>query len=100
MQVERQVTSRLETLLGILFQAVKHDAIKRGRDLRIGGEQIGGIFLENGTRCVRGSRPLKGATARKHFVEHGAEGKNVGTRISRLSAHLFWRHITSRAQDR
>ena len=39
---------------------------------------------------------MEGADSGEHFVEHGAERKNIGAWIDRLSANLLRRHIARR----
>ena len=38
--------------------------------------------------------------ATQHFIQHHAEGKNVGARVRRLALGLFRRHVRRRPQDR
>src|SRR5712664_4170462 len=99
MQVERQITGRLKTFLGILLQAMAHDVIKRRRYPAIASKEICRIFLEDGAGRVRWSRPRKCPPAREHFIEHCTEGKNVGTSVGLLPPHLFWGHVSCGAHD-
>ena len=77
-QGEGEILGGLEALLGLLLQAAAHDALQSRRD--------GMVHLA-----------VEGALPRNHFVEHGAEGKNVGARIDNRAAHLLRSHIADGA---
>src|SRR5208283_4066218 len=47
----------------------------------------------------RGGGLLKSALARQHFIEDGAECKNVRAMIGALTADLLWGHIADSAHD-
>jgi hypothetical protein len=95
-----KATSRgLETFGRILFEAVTHDALERGRNIAIGLGELGRIILEDGAHGVGGGITVKGAFAGEHLVEDGAEGEDVGARIGGLAADLFGRHMADRAHD-
>ena len=41
----------------------------------------------------------EGRFAGQHLIEEGANGKQVGPRVYRVSRELLWRHIGRRADD-
>jgi len=61
-EIERNVAGGMKARLGILLQAVVHDAFQRRRNIAIGLAQLRRLFLQNRTHRIRGSiaveRPL------------------------------------------
>ena len=98
-EVEREVVGRVEALLGILLEAVAHDALEAGRDVLVGDGEIRRILLQDRRHRVRGGVAVESASAREHLVQDGAEGENVRARVGRPAAHLLGRHIAERAHD-
>ena len=73
------------------------DALQRGRDVAVGLGEFGRILFQDRAHGVGGRVAVEGALAGEHLVEDGAEGKDVGARICRLTAHLLGRHVADRA---
>src|ERR1051326_8242408 len=73
------------------------------------GEGLRGLRLEGGDRLRvllqdgRSQRNLalafEGAFARRHLVEHGAKGEDVGANISLFAFDLLGRHVLDRPDD-
>ena len=55
--------------------------------------ELRGFRLQNGSHDFDGGVAREGAFAANHFVQHGAEGKNVGTIIDLLAAYLLGSHV-------
>ena len=89
----------VESLLGILLEAVADDALEAGRDVLVGDGEIRRIFLQDRRHRVGGRVAVEGALAREHLVEDRAEGEDVGARVGGLAAHLLGRHVAERAHD-
>ncbi len=97
-EIECDVAGGMETRLGILFQAMLHDALQRRRNIAIGLAEVGRILLEDGAHGVGRRLAVEGALAGEHLVENGAEGEDVGAGIDGLAANLLGRHIARGAQ--
>ena len=96
-QVKRQITGRLESLRGVLFQAVPRDPFEARRNTARRLGQFRRFFLKDRAHGVGRGFAVKRAFAGNHFVENGAEGKNVRPVIDRLTAHLLGRHVPGRS---
>ncbi len=97
---EGEVARGLETVLRALLEAVQHEALERCGERR--GEigqgrwvlpQDGGQGLGHG---VPDERPLPA----QHFVEHAAQGEEVGARVRPLSHRLLRGHVAGGSQHR
>jgi hypothetical protein len=99
LEVLAQLPGRRIALGAIFLQALADDS------LEFAGK--GGVQLTRGSRCFvqdiveesYGGRACEGRFARSHFIEHRAEGENVGTRIEGLTSSLFGRHVRRRADS-
>ena len=76
-----------------------NNALECGGDVAVGLGEIGRILFENRAHGIDGRVAMKRAFSGKHLVEDGAERENVGTRVSRLAAHLLRRHIADCPHD-
>ena len=47
-----------------------------------------------GLRCL-----LEGRMSYRHFVQHNAQGPDIGAIVDRLAGKLLWRHVGKRAHD-
>ena len=61
--------------------------------------EIGRIFFEDRRHGLGRGVATKGALAGDHFVEHGAESKNVGAGIDGSATDLLGSHIAGGAHD-
>ena len=87
-----QVTILLQRLVDDSLQLHRHFAVqphRRGRDL-----------VQDGVKNGRRSVALEGQQPGGHFVEHGAEGKQVGTPVELFAQRLFRRHVRHCSQGR
>src|SRR5262249_19157556 len=80
-QVEGEVPSGLQALLGILFEAAPQQATQSGRHLLSGLRNVGRILVQDRRQGFRRRRPRKGPASRQHLVEHAAERKNVASGV-------------------
>ena len=99
LQVERHVPRGLEALRRSLLEAVRDDAIDRGRDPPVGSGQVRRLLREDRDHRVGGGGLGEGALAREHLVENGPEGEDVRAGIHRLAPHLLRRHVAERPED-
>ena len=97
-EIECDVAGGMKARLGILFQAMLHDAFQRRRNIAIGFAQVRRVFLQDRAHRVGGGFAMKRPLAGKHFVEDCSEGENVGARINRHAAHLLRGHVARRPQ--
>ena len=98
-QVEGEVVGRVEALLGVLLEAMPHDALEAGRDAAVGLGEVGRLLRQDGAHRVRGRLAVEGALAREHLVEDRTEGKDVAARVGGTAAHLLGRHVAERAEN-
>ena len=98
LEVERQVVRRVEALLGILLEAVPHDAVEARRDVLVGRREVRRVLPQDGRHRLRRRLAVEGARARDHLVENGAEREDVRARIGLLSLDLLGRHVAERAE--
>src|SRR5208282_3968267 len=96
---EGKIGGGLEALLRAFVEATVHDALQASGKSWNEIENVGGIFAENRRHGFRGGGLLKSALARQHFIEDGAECKNVRAMIGALTADLLWGHIADSAHD-
>ena len=99
-QLPFQVRRGLPALVGILGEARLHDAVERGRRHRLQlRDRLRLVAQDRGDEGrLRGAG--EGLLARRHLVEHGAEGEDVGARVGVLALELLGRHVLERAEDR
>lgn len=99
--VERdfEVSHRLHATCGILAQAAHHEARQLGGQVFAQISQRARLFAQHVGQHRRVRVALEGALAAAHFVEHGAEGENIRTRIEWLGFRLLGRHVGRRADD-
>src|SRR5580704_8269194 len=93
LQVAAHVGGVLVAKIAILLEGLGDDAFEFGWQIGIeaGGRWEGAIEdrVEDEARGIA----AEGQRAGSHFVEHGAEGKEVGARIEFLAANLLWGHV-------
>ena len=94
---EREVVRRVETLLGILLDAMPHDALETRRDALVRDGKIRRFFPEDRRHRLGRRVAAERSLAREHLVEDGTEGKDVRPGVGGLAFHLLGRHVTERA---
>jgi hypothetical protein len=99
LEIEREVARGLKALLRILLEAVPHDPLDAGRNVRVRQRDLGRIFLEDRGHRVGRRVSLERPLAREHLVEDRAEREDVRARVRRPSAHLLRGHVAERAED-
>src|SRR6266436_2664295 len=96
-QREGYIANRVESLVGIFLQAASHYSFEGGRYSWIGFRQRRRIPIQNGLDGVGCGLSLECSFARKHFVNDGARGKDVGPLVDGQAANLLWWHVSDRA---
>ena len=86
----------MESIVAALLETAADDTLESGRRAR---RQIGRIVLEDRGQRFRGRLPLERPTPRQHFVDHHAQGEDVGAVVDRLPADLLGRHVAHGAED-
>ena len=89
----------MKSLRRIFFQAVADNSLQAGRDIARGFGKFGDFFFQNRAHGVGGRLAVEGTLAGNHFVQDGAEGKDVGTGVGGFTAHLLGRHVADSAHD-
>ena len=97
-QRECQIPRGLKALVGFFFQAVLDDLCESGGDRRLAGAQLRRIMLENCAQCLDRALTDERALPADHFIEHRPEAEDVAAMIRRLTANLFRRHVSGRAE--
>src|SRR5664280_1876297 len=97
---EHNVLRRLKTVVPIFLQAMPHDMVQSGRDVRFRFRQLRRLVPHD--RCHRVARrvPLKCLLTREQLVEDCPEGEEVRAVIDGKSSHLLGRHVSHRPHDR
>ena len=90
---------RLQALLRILGQAAPHHPLQGGRGQRLQSGERWGLGSKDGRDEACLALPLERLAARRHFVEHGAEGEQIAARVGRLPLQLLRRHVLHRPDD-
>jgi hypothetical protein len=57
------------------------------------------IVLEDDREGADAGVAFEGAAAGEHFIEHGAEGEDVGAGIELFGVHLFGGHVGDGSED-
>ena len=92
---ELQVARFLEAVRRIFLQAPPDDPLQTGRDVADARlREFGRIDRQDRVHRFDRGAGAKGAPARQHFVEDGAERKNVRPMISRQAPDLLRRHVS------
>ena len=91
---------RLPAPFRILGQAASHQALEGGRSQRLQGRERRRLRGEDGRDEARLALPLERPAARRHLVEHGAEGEQVAARVGRLPLELLRCHVLHRPDHR
>ena len=89
-----RISDIAQTALGVFFQATLQQTLRFLRHsipLR--------IVLQDRSQRFGSRLTAERLFAREHFVEHCAEGPNIGPLIDRLAASLLRAHVRGRAQD-
>src|ERR1019366_758592 len=76
-EIKRNIAGGMEARLGVLFQAVVHNALQCRRNIAIRFTQLRRIFLQNRTHRIRGSVSMERPFAREHFVENCPKAEYV-----------------------
>ena len=97
---KRHIARRLESFDDVLLETVTDDAIERGRNVCACAVELRRIFLQDRRHRVGSRVAFERSSAGQHFVQHGAERKEVRASIDRLSANLLGRHVADRAHHR
>ena len=97
-EIKRYVAGGMEARLGVLLQAMLHDALQRWRNIAIGFGQVRRVFLQNRAHRIGGRVTVKCAFARQHLVENCPKAEYVGARIQNQAPHLLGRHVSRRSQ--
>ena len=84
-EVEGEVARRLESLVGVLLQAVLDDEVEGLRDPRVGFRGRRRLVPEDRADQLGRARARERAAAREHLVEHGAQREDVGPVVCHLS---------------
>ena len=99
-QLARDVVRAVPPILGILGQRFADEAIERGGRHRLqAGDRRGLVAQDRGDQGCSTSA-LERFLTRRHLVEHGAEGEDVGERIGFLAFELLRRHVLDRSENR
>ena len=100
LQVRLQLGRALVAQVPVLFEGRVDDALELRRKLRVELDRGDRRAVENRVEDDgRRARPRRLA-ARRHLVEHGAEGEEVGAGVERLAARLLGRHVRHGADGR
>lgn len=98
LQVGTQVGGALIAEVAILFESFGDDVGQFFGQVGIEANRRNRCAFEDGLEDERGSIPAKGQGAGGHFVENGAEGKEIGAGVEFLAGGLFGGHVGNRAQ--
>src|ERR1700722_14148522 len=93
LQIGAELRRALVAQSAIFLQRLLYNFIELAGNGRIELRGRRRSALENGMKNQRGSIALERKAASAHLIEHGSQGKKVGTRIQNLAADLFRRHI-------
>ena len=88
-QIRFQIGRRLIAKIAILLQCLAENAMKLRRKARVELMDRLRFTIEDGVEDDRGCLAGKRNDARGHLIDHGAERKEIGTRIGELAASLF-----------
>ena len=94
-----QIEGRLETLLGILLQAMPCDPTQVKGQIGLHFRHRRRIVPQQGRDHLCGVLAAEGPPAGGHLIEQDSEREDIGPLIDRLSFHLLWGHIRHRAHD-
>ena len=97
-QSERDVPSRLESTVAVLFEAMLDDVVESGRDVSPGRRKLRRLLCQDRDDRVARRGPLERALAREHLVQDRSERKDVRAVIDGESPHLLGRHVAQRPQ--
>ena len=86
----------LETTVGVLPQATGNDPLQVSGDVRAGRLRV---LVDHGGQRGDARVAPKGAAARDHFIQDGAEREDIRACIGRLSLRLLGRHVGDRPDD-
>ncbi len=98
-QLAEQVACGLPTVVRILGQARRHQTLRAQVRRAVAAWRAGRLEREDRRDQVRLRLGGEGARAGEHFVEHRAEGEQIGARIGFLASHLLGRHVRERADE-
>ncbi len=98
LQVGPHVSGVLIAHLAILFQSLADNFFQLGRKIRVQADRGNRITIQNLAEDDCRTLAPEGQRARRHLVQHRAEGKQIAPRIQLLRARLLRRHISDRAE--
>ena len=90
----------LVTQIAVLLQRLIDDALQFCRQIGIQPHWSHGRLVQDRFEEHRGRVAAKRQCARSHLVHHRPKGKQVGTRVERLSPRLLRRHVGHRTDGR
>src|SRR4029453_15160429 len=96
-QREHPVGRRLPTVLRILREARLDDAVERGRRERLNGRDRRRLRVQDRADQRGLGLAREGLPPRRHLVENGTEGEEVGPWVGFLSLERFGGHVLERA---
>ena len=100
LQVGSQVGRVLVAQVPIFLQRLVDDSLQLHRHFAVQPHRRGRALVQDGVKNGCRSVALEGQQPGGHFVEHGAEGKQVGTPVELFAQRLLWRHVRHCSQGR
>ena len=83
--------------VAIFFHRFEDHLLEFGGQVVIQAHGRDWIFVQDGVKDCAGGFALERERAGDHFVEHDAEGEEVGARIEVFAENLLGRHVGDRA---
>src|SRR5580693_8354581 len=93
------IADGMESLRRTLLQAVAHNAFQCWRNIEGGIGEFWRLLLKDRAHGVSCGFTMKCTFPRDHFVQNGAERKNVRAGVCVFPSDLLWRHIADRSHD-
>ena len=90
----------LVTQIPVLLQSLVDDAFQIGWHFGIQPHRRSWRPIQDRFENDGGTLSAERQCARRHLIQHCAEGEQIAPRIQFLSARLLWRHISDCAQRR
>jgi hypothetical protein len=95
---EQEITGGLEPIFGPFLEAASDKMFEQGRHIGTDSIKTGGVLCENGRVDFGDGGAGERVLSRHHFVEHDAEGEDVGTLVRRPAVELLGRDVPRCAQ--
>ncbi len=99
LEIGAKVRSVLIAEVAILLQSFVDNFFELGRQVRIQADGRNWGAIQNSFGDDAGAFAAEGQYTGGHFIEHDAEGKNVGACVEFLGADLFGRHVGNGAEN-